>query len=301
MNPDDLLDFSLDLLEGPHRAAAEAAIARDPALGDRADRLGRALRNLLDDGDGPEPPAGLASRTVAFVADRKSRRAILDFVPARVPFGWPDVAVAAGVLIAGILTFAPAVKSAREKMSQAGCGFNLQQLYAGLTGYAIRHGHYPSVVAPGSDTPVGSYALKLDDEDLLGDCRSLHCPCRGPCPADGPRPDPRQIDYAYHVGFLNRDSGQTIPASPRLGSRIPVLADQPPHDNSGTILEGNSPNHGGRGQNVLFSDGSIHWMSGRRLGVIDSDIFLNEARLPEPGLWPNDSTLAPAGFPLPPR
>jgi len=172
MTPDDLLDYALGQIDGPRRAALEAEIARDPVLARQAERLGQALHQLLDDGDPYEPAAGLTSRTVAFVADRRSKRAILDFVPARVPFRWADVAVAAGILMAGLLTLLPAVKSARDKMSQAGCGFNLQQLYAGLTNFAVRHGHYPSV-SPDTDSPVGGYAAQLNDESLLRDMGSL--------------------------------------------------------------------------------------------------------------------------------
>lgn len=297
MKSDDLLDHALDQLEGPARVAAEAELARDPALAARADRLGKALQLLLDDGEPSEPPAGLASRTLAFVADRRARRAILDFVPARVPFRWADVAVAAGILMAGLLTLLPAVKSARDKMSQAGCGFNLQQLYTGLANYAARHNHYPSVCAQDADAAVGDYAVKLRDEDLLRDPRALHCPCRGQCPADGPLPSPGHIDYAYHVGYRHQDSGRAQPASPQVGISIPILADQPPHDH-GTVLPGNSPNHGGRGQNVLFSDGHIQWFHNRQLSLTDSDMFLNQAKKPEPGLWPDDATLVPAVFRL---
>jgi hypothetical protein len=181
-------------------------------------------------------------------------------------------------------------------MSQAGCGFNLQQLYAGLTNFAVRHGHYPSVTALESDAPVGVYAVQLSDESLLSDTGSLHCPCRGPSPHYGPRPDPHHIDYAYHVGYRSLDSGQIVPVSPRLGAHIPILADQPPHDDHRTVLEGNSPNHAGRGQNVLFSDGHIQWFASRRLNSIDRDMFLNEARRPEPGLGPEDVSLIPAVF-----
>src|SRR4051812_5052768 len=102
MNADDLLDYALGQLEAPRRAAAEAELARDPDLARKAERLAEALHRMLDDGDPADPPEGLARRTVALVADRRSRRAILDFVPARVPFRWADVAVAAGILMAGL-------------------------------------------------------------------------------------------------------------------------------------------------------------------------------------------------------
>ncbi len=295
MKPEDLLDHALGRLEGPARDFAEAEFARDPALAGRADRLGLALNRLLDDGDPFGPPIGLSARTVAFVAERKSRRAILDFVPARVPFRWADVAVAAGILMAGLLTLLPAIKSARDKMSQAGCGFNLQQLYSSLTDYAERHRHYPKVCGKAPEAPVGSYARDLADVDPELNPRSLHCPCRGESSADAPRPDLGHIAYAYHIGHRHRDSDQVMPASPTTGTVIPILADEPPHDGR-NILPGNSPNHGGRGQNVLCSDGSVRWLPTRQFNPLDRDIFLNDEEKLAPGVFPNDSTLVPAGF-----
>ncbi len=40
MKPEDLLDYALGQLDGPHREAIEAELAIDPALASRADRLG---------------------------------------------------------------------------------------------------------------------------------------------------------------------------------------------------------------------------------------------------------------------
>lgn len=296
MKPEDLLDFALGQLEGPPREAVEAEIASDPALTDRADRLALAFHQLLDDGDAIEPPIGLASRTTSFVIDRTAKRAILDFVPARVPFRWADVAVAAGVLMAGLLTLLPALNATRNKMNQMGCGFNLQQLGASLASYATRHNHYPDVCTQGPDASVGHYAVALQDEHLLRDLSSLHCPCKGKCPLAG---DLRHIDYAYNVGYRHQESGELGPVRLALPAVLPLLADQPPHDNR-TILPGNSPNHGYRGQNVLFSDLHVEWFPTRRVRM-DKDLFLNDFNRPEPGVHPLDAALVPAVFHLEPR
>jgi len=297
MKSEDLLDYALGQLEGTANEVAEAALARDPDLASRADRLERDLHRLLDDGEPIEPPSGLAGRTVSFVADRTSKRAILDFVPARVPFRWTDVAVAAGILMAGLLTLMPAVSATREKMNQMGCGFNLQQLGKSLANYATRHnGHYPDVCSKGAGAHVGHYAIALKDEDLLHDLRSLHCPCKGKCPEIvGTRPDPTHIDYAYNVGYFSDLSGQPEPARLPLPGSIPLLADQPPHK-GGTILDGNSPNHGFRGQNVLFSDLHVQWFPTRRISPLDRDLFLNDLDRPEPGVGQHDAALVPAVF-----
>ena len=296
MKPDDLMDYALGQLEGPMGEDVEREIAGDPALASRADRLELALHRLLDDGDDVGPPVGLASRTVAFVAERTSKRQILDFVPSRVPFRWADVAVAAGVLLAGLLTLLPAVNAGRSKAAQMNCGFNLQQLGVSLANYAARHNHYPDVRSKGPGSHVGAYAVVLKDENLLRDLRSLHCPCRGTCPTtEGPRPDPHHIDYAYNVGYRHQPSAEAEPIKlAALPASTPILADQPPHDDR-TILPGNSPNHGFRGQNVLFTDLHVQWFSTRRV-KLDRDLFLNDNDRPEPGIGPLDAALVPAVF-----
>ena len=79
-----------------------------------------------------------------------------------------------------------------------------------------------------------------------------------------------------------------------MPAAIPLLADQPSHQD-GAILEGNSPNHGFRGQNVLFSDLHVEWFPTRRV-QLDRDLFLNDQNRPAPGVSPIDSALVPAIF-----
>jgi prepilin-type processing-associated H-X9-DG protein len=42
---------------------------------------------------------------------------------------------------------------------------------------------------------------------------------------------------------------------------------------SDALLKRNSPNHGGRGQNVLFCDGSVVFVKGRTVDVSLDDIY----------------------------
>lgn len=301
MKADDLLDYALGQLDGPPLALLEAELGRDPALKARADRLGASLAALLDDGAGPEPPPGLASRTVAFMAEQAAqppRRMILDFAPKRVPFRWSDLATAAGIFLAGGLTLLPAIRSGREQMNQATCSYNLRELGTNLANYAIRHQHYPKVCDVGTNEPVGKYAADLRGEALLPDAKTLHCPCKGDCPAPEVASDPKAMDFAYNVGYRDAGSGHLVPISPRIGAVVPLLADQPNHDGRGSILAGNSPNHAGRGQNVLFSDLHLRWLSNRRVSPVDRDLFLNDRDQAQPGVSVQDSALMPASFRL---
>ncbi len=65
---DDLIGFLCDALEVKERAAVEARVRSDPALAARLERLRAALAPLEADRDPPEPPPGLALRTLARLA-----------------------------------------------------------------------------------------------------------------------------------------------------------------------------------------------------------------------------------------
>lgn len=315
MNAQEMLDYAFRQTDDLGRAQLQRAIAEDPILAQRLDRLERSIERLVDDGDTIEPPPGLAERTIRFVHEkRRTRKAILDFVPVKVPFRWADVAVAAGILLAGLVTLLPAVHRSRQRMEEAGCGFNLQQLGVGLAQYADVHHYYP-YAAPGSPAShAGTFPAMLKDAGLLADLSTLDCPSNGKCAPKGPLPshaelamlriqDPeryRQLlcwDYAYNVGYRHA-SGHAGPITAQHSAHVPILADQPPHDDGTAVLDGNSLNHGGRGQNVLFADMHVRWHNTRRTSPVDSDLFLNEAHRPAPGLSPDDAVLLPGLFPF---
>ena len=104
-------------------------------------------------------------------------------------------------------------------------------------------------------------------------------------------------DYAYNVGYRH-PTGRPVPYDLRHSASMPVLADSPDHINFMTIREGNSPNHGRRGQNVLYGDNSVRWLGTRRSGPHDADIFLNNEQKPRPGVHLNDAVLVPSKVPF---
>jgi hypothetical protein len=316
MNADLMIDYVLGRLEGSDRDRLEEALRSDPEVSSQVERLGRAVSCLLDDGNDYEPPAGLTRRTLTLVASARSKpRTILDYVPKRVPFRWADVAVAASIFIAGLITLIPAVERSRERMNQAGCTFNLQQLGHSLAQYASMHPYYPYPPDHLPDAHAGTFPAFLHDAGVLHDVSILDCPYNGPrTHRQGDLPsfteleqlrftNPvayRQIldwDYAFNVGYRHR-SGSVGPLESSLPLAVPVVADQPAHEDFRRILGGNSPNHAGRGQNVLFSDGSVRWLPGRRVSPSDDDLFLNNQRAPRPGLNERDSVLLPSLIPF---
>ena len=314
MNASDMLDYSLGQLEGPAREQVERDLAGDPAAAEKVARLSRSIHRLLDEGETFDPPPGLAERTLSLVHEAARRkRTILDFVPVAVPFRPADVAVAAGIFVAGLLTLLPAVQKSRDRMEQAGCGYNLQQLGRALWQYGSQHQHYPFGPDKNPKAPAGAYVAMLNDCRLLPESdltALLDCPCNGaqvkhpPLPpfdslCELQRTDPKRCraalcsDYAYNVGYQH-PSGKVVAVDAVHMSRVPLLADQPPLEGLRTTLDGNSPNHGGRGQNVLYSDLHIGWHNTRRIGPKDDDMYLNARHEIGPGLSSDDVALLPS-------
>jgi hypothetical protein len=316
MNAEEMIELVLTDREGRELDGSLHSLYSDPAQTERLARLRESVRLLVDDGEPFSVPAGLAEQTVYFVAKNRSRpRSFLDRLPTPVPLRWADLAVAASIFIAGMLTLIPAVHRSRERMNQAGCVFNLQQLGNSLAQYASLQPFFPYPPAKRHDTHSGMFAVILHDAGFLNDLSVLDCPSNGPCPTRMTslgnfeqvdqirRTDPERYqrmlcwDYAYNVGYRNA-SGHTGPVEVIHASRVPVLADQPDHENYLHIRDGNSPNHHGWGQNVLFGDGSVGWFRTRKVSPVDLDLYLNNNLEPRPGTHELDSVLVPSKAPF---
>lgn len=318
MNANDMMDYVLRQLDGPALVAAERQLARDPVAARKAERLGQALSQLMDDGETFAPPAGLAERTCQFVFEKRQvrkRRTILDFAPVRVPFRWADVAVAAGIFLAGVLTLLPAMHRSREMGVQAGCSNNLMQLGRALWIYGNQHHHFPFVPEVDAKAPVGSFlALLHDGGQLTNDgLKSIECPSfigttkhvhkdmldfRTVCHLSRTNPEAARhalcTTYAYNVGYFHPGLKRVVPIAADHQAVVPLLADQGPHENFRTMLPGNSPNHSGRGQNVLYTDLHVGWHNSRRISPRDADMYLNNNKDLAPGVDAEDTAILPS-------
>jgi prepilin-type processing-associated H-X9-DG protein len=327
MNASDLLDYSLGQLEGDAMQRAALEVEADPTLAVRVERVRTGIAILCDDGGPTEVPSGLAARTRTFVlAEINHRPAVLEFSPSRRRFRVEDFAVAATIFIASLLALTPAIIRSKERWGRAACSYNLQKVGLRLHQYAATNNSYPFVASDDEIPHAGAIICRLNERGYHVDPADLRCPSTGSEEGERSRvpslsevaqrlrDDPNCIncrmldnDYAFHVGnYAEVDDamgprGKPIPLPARPTHSIPIIGDQPGFDSTGRIFAGNSPNHGGQGQNVLFADGHTSWHNSRYISPADSDLYLNRANRSGYGLGPEDGVLVPAALRVDPN
>ncbi len=276
--------------------------------------LHRQVNLLLGDDDrGLEPPRGLCERTLGMIAMSKSKESRrlssprLEFSENRDRFRLADLLVAAAVLLIGLSALIPAIRAQQTRSKWLACQNNLRQIGFALNVYANQNHFYP--LPNFENGSVGGMFALLDEQGLLNDPTILDCPAGGSVVSNqapgllGDSMEPPSTlnsDYAYQLGYQD-DEGRLAPITFNCDDRFPMVADQPPylidpHTANVRVVSGNSPNHRGRGQNILFADSHVEWLRGRWLCNNDADIFLNEDRQTAPGRHRTDSVLAPASF-----
>lgn len=314
---ENLIGYLLGALDDEERRLVEDALEADPELGRRLDLLRRALVPLEADRDDPVPPPHLAGRTLALVAAQ--RPDLLPMAP-REPTGpqgrgrgwWRHSdALVASVLALVVLGMGAAwVSRGWREARVTDCKNNLRQFHGALTQYADLQpdGAFPAVKADGARAIAGIFVPLLVDAGVLGADTSVRCPANGRQP---PATEPAQVarleewyatapdryrrsirelagDYAYTLGY--RDAAGLHGLRMGTGNDMtPILCDRPSTTEPG---RGNSPNHGGLGQNVLTVGGDVRFLATRQVGA--DDIFLNLRHRVEAGVHRNDAVLAPS-------
>jgi hypothetical protein len=185
----------------------------------------------------------------------------------------------------------PGINYARHEYHVAGCKSNLHKLYVALTGYSDIHGQFPNVSGDQNSTRkvAGLFAPMLQDAGLINHEVSLNCPASNN--RNRLQHNMRQLEtmseeefeavtprlggcYGYPLGYV-RDG---LIYGPRMerdrsDSLHPLMSDRPPSEIASGGL-GNSANHGGGGQNVMFQDGSCRFYRTRNVGCDSDDIFV---------------------------
>jgi len=178
--------------------------------------------------------------------------------------GIPNIVTLAAMLIIAAGVAVPLSNQVRQSQSQVMCANGLRTLGSGLSAYAAdNRGIMPMTAGLGSflsepssnDSDITDNARHLDMLSKNGYCDSKCTRCNGS----------RNLSYRIplHKSQTNLSTMQ----------RSPVAADSNPvqalvrRGIMPTSFDIVSQNHGQRGQNILFSDGSVVWMiSAIRLG-----------------------------------
>ena len=303
-----LLGYALNALDPVTHARVQNHLESSEEARERLRHLERALAPLADDAI-EAPPPGLVMSTLARIAEH---RCLLPSAPATPPrevapptrrlFRRVDLLVAACLLVVlGGIGF-PLVAKVRTLQQRFACENNLRQFGLALASYADRNdGEFPRVEREGPRAVAGIFVPLLQEAGLARDV-SVGCPGQGEqkpplyavaeleqmyarAPEEYLRGVARNLagHYAYSLGY--EEDGRHRGLRRASGDGLPILADR-----SGTE-GGNSGNHRGEGQNVLYVGGNVRWTVQPTVGEQFDHIYLNHHRQVQAGVCRTDSVL----------
>jgi hypothetical protein len=317
---EELLGRLLGALDQEEQELIDAQLAHDPELRAELAQLSAQAAPLEAALATQAPPAGLAERTCAFVFSHSKpmpaglRRRFMSpavSVPAWISrVAWTDVGAAICLLAAATLLIFPAIQNSRFHSQVAACQRNLQELGIALARYSETHnGAFPQIPTKGPLAAAGVYAPVLLRDQYLTEAARVVCPGSS-LAAQGkfhlPSLDELKSaareklvnlqltmggSYGYGLGYTT--NGVYHDALNLHRSNFAVMADAP----SLIRLDRQSDNHGGRGQNVLFEDGRVQFITTTLINGAD-DIYSNNLGQLSAGLNPHDAVIAPS--PIPP-
>ena len=302
---EQLLGYLLGALEPAEQQAVESCLEQDPELRRELEALREKLLPLADIDDGePEPPPCLASRTCRFVMSRMGP--VAGQFASNSQWRMQDIVVAAGIFVAAGMLLFPAVLNSRTQAQLRACEKNLLSLGRSLAQYSQLHdGRFPRVPRSGKLAVAGMYAPTLQAAGLL-DPREVICPARGNCSAAEYRiPSVAEVEtaegdqlrdlqsrmggsYCYAFGYV--ENGRYIGPRNRARATYAVMSDATEQH---PALRSCEPEC--RGQNVLFEDGHVSFLTTCRLSGSSDHIFQNAMGMIGAGIGPDDAVVAPSG------
>jgi prepilin-type processing-associated H-X9-DG protein len=314
MMDDNLVGYALNALDPDTQREVEAYLGTNPDARRRLELLRRSLEPLAADRVECEPPAALVVQTLSRVAEyccRDLPRApvaphVRAPVASRPLWRRVDVLVAATLLLTALGVGIPYLSHIHAQRGIAECQDNLRVFYNALKTYGDQHDNkLPNVAALEPPRNVaGLVAPILMAAGTLPADANVGCPGNSKpktCPLT--LHDLQTLDaeafnkhaqdliccYAYSLGYRDQAGGYHGPAfEPEQPNHLlPIMADRPPRDPAA----GNSANHGGDGQNVLFLDGHVRFCPTRTVGLNGDDIYLNRDGRQAAGLDCTDTVL----------
>lgn len=304
---ENLLGHLLGALDPSERESLEAKLREKPELEEELHLLRRSLEVLEEDVRHFEPPPRLAERTCNLLRAGRETAPAAAAMSAR--WGLHDVLVAASVLAAACLLFFPAVSQSRYYAQRAGCEDNLRVVSRALVQYADRHGDFfPKVPVEGKLAAAGIYGPTLIEQGFLDEQRRLVCPgselAREPGFRVPTRDELEAADgdelkrllrqaggsYGYVLGYV--EDGRYLGPRNQARTRFALVSDEP----CSVARDHKSPNHGRCGQNVLFEDGHVRYLSTCRVEGCGDALFFNDRGEVGVGLHANDAVIVRGDF-----
>lgn len=283
----DLLGYLSDSLSSDERERVVEALARDPDLRRELASLRQRLSVLAHDEDF-DPPPGLADRTIAAASDPLFTAArVSEWAASQPRLRMVEFCVVAAILLLAAVIVLPAIAIFRGEAGRVVCADNMRQLGVAIATYsALENGELPAADPNGPLNNAGVITLLLQARGLLPDANVLICPMADSSvvyipqvteylaqPADSLMRElhRRQMggSYGYSLGHQQGD----VLEGPISGEHSAIVSDRPARPDDARHSSGNSPNHGGMGQNVLYADGHVEFLGSPNVG--DDHLFLN--------------------------
>jgi prepilin-type processing-associated H-X9-DG protein len=221
-----------------------------------------------------------------------------------------ELLVMLGIVVVLIAIFIPYISNLRESDARVRCSDNLRLIRNALSGYAADHrdayprvrfnvtnpNSYTAYTGPDEANPFAPDSA-VEPNDVTASLWLLLRERRVEsvkfvCPSTWDRRDtyldasgkkvrgPEHLSYSYASPFSSALEYELN--ANKLRSAFAVMADMSPGAPAATVshdspplerARGNSPNHGGAGQNVLFGDGHVEWKDTPFCGIEDDNIY----------------------------
>ncbi len=307
-----IFDYSIGIASEEQARQAEELLARNSAAAELHSSLKNALKplgGLKIESCPDELVEGTTFRAMNLGADSQHRLEQLIEHEEQMPVGagrgfWRNLAEVAAVA-AMIMLFAsvsiPSLKTARQRAWQNSCQAQMSRIARGISGYVSEHdGDLPAVATSmgepwwkvgyqGAENHSNTRPLWLLVKGDYVNARDFVCPGRRQGRAiqfDQRRvkqladfPSRKYVTYSFRIVCKSAKKGASGPKV--LMADLSPIFEQLPENYSGNLCQRlcdklmrlNSSNHQGRGQNVLFYDGSVKFTRQRGVGLNADDIF----------------------------
>ena len=212
-----------------------------------------------------------------------------------------QIVTAAAVLVFVATVLFPVLKSARQNSWKQKCQYQLSQIAGGLSNYSTDYNNQLPSVATANGQPW--WKIGCDDQNSGSNTRNTWLlvkegyvePVNFVCPGvrDGKVlqfnaaqamryndfPSKKYITYSSKI-LTKKDTIVSLGRNPFYADSNPLFENLPQNSNKTLQLKLdkklstiNSINHNRKGQNVLFTDGSVEYTGGRNIGPNQDDIF----------------------------